>query len=358
MSVFVAIIVHLFFIFYIASVHNLMTNYTYWIICLLCHAIMWFVMIILGSVILYSKQKGIVKNNINKKLFYIVAFMYLYFGAAISLVSNLMHPNVSAYVILCLATAVFFTTYPVISIIYNVFVYIAWALLLPLFQNDRLSLINDRNNSFVAVLISIIVSFIMWHYNVKLIEQKRVIEEQNIELQDKIKNIEFLATHDELTGILNRYQFQCLGKLEISNLRRSNDNLSLIITDIDNFKKINDKFGHPAGDLILRDFSGLLIDFIRKTDIMARFGGDEFVILLPGMTVDEAKEKAEMLRKTIELHKFICLADNDQVTASFGIASIDSVAENPLIVGYKNADCALYKAKQLGRNRVEVYQTR
>jgi diguanylate cyclase (GGDEF)-like protein len=266
-----------------------------------------------------------------------------------------MYPNLSAYVILSIGVSVFFIANPIISTVYNIVVYAVFVYMLQFFQSDSLMLITERNNSVAAVIVSITVSFILWQYNVKIIEQKKIIEEQNIELKDQNKINEHLATHDALTGILNRTHFQHLGNLEIQRLKQLKGNMSLIIADIDYFKNINDKYGHPVGDDILKEFSDLLVKNTRKTDIVARLGGEEFVILLPDMSIEEAKEKAETLRKKIENQKFKVIPDNNTITASFGVVSIDSFEDDPLIVGYKNADSALYKAKQKGRNSVAVY---
>lgn len=228
-------------------------------------------------------------------------------------------------------------------------------MLLPAYQPDIVMLVTQRSNAFGIVLICTFISALLWNYNVRLLEQKKLIEQQKNELHIKNQANEYLATHDELTGILNRAHFHHLGNIEINHLKQLKSNMCLIIADIDNFKNINDRYGHPVGDNILKEFSDLLVKNTRKTDILARLGGEEFVVLLPEMSIEEAKEKADALRKTIESHRFKLMPDNDSITASFGVVSIDSVEDNPLIIGYKNADAALYKAKQQGRNRVVVY---
>jgi diguanylate cyclase (GGDEF)-like protein len=351
----IASLIHLFFICYIFAEQDLMTNHVYWLTCIVSHSTMLFIMATLGVVVLISRKRNINNNSIINTLFYGVILLYICMGALITLLSNWMYPNLSAYVILSIGVSVFFIANPIISTVYNIVVYAVFVYMLQFFQSDSLMLITERNNSVAAVIVSITVSFILWQYNVKIIEQKKIIEEQNIELKDQNKINEHLATHDALTGILNRTHFQHLGNLEIQRLKQLKGNMSLIIADIDYFKNINDKYGHPVGDDILKEFSDLLVKNTRKTDIVARLGGEEFVILLPDMSIEEAKEKAETLRKKIENQKFKVIPDNNTITASFGVVSIDSFEDDPLIVGYKNADSALYKAKQKGRNSVAVY---
>lgn len=350
-----ALIMHVSFIIYLLADHEKITNNTCWITTLISHSIMLCIMLTLGIVVYRLKRKNMRYNRVINAFPYIIVFLYLVFAALLTLVANLIYPIVSAYIIICIGAPILFIIDPIVLSIFNVCIYAVFSHLLKYFQNVPDLLSNERSNCIEALLVSIFVSFIIWHYNVSLIEQKKTIEEQYAEIQAKSKINEYLATHDDLTGILNRTHFQHLGNLEIMRHRKSNDDISLIIADIDCFKNINDRYGHPVGDIILKEFSDILSNDTRKTDVLARLGGEEFVVLLPGMSIDEARDKAEVLRKKIETYRFSCITENETVTASFGVVNIDTRHVDPLVEGYKNADSALYKAKQLGRNRVEVY---
>lgn len=158
-----------------------------------------------------------------------------------------------------------------------------------------------------------------------------------------------LATTDALTGIFNRRQFNISLEAEIRRAQRYPTPLALILFDIDHFKRINDVFGHPVGDQVLKHLADLVRGKIREHDIFARWGGEEFVILTPGNGADGARELAEKLRKEMEKYPF---PEAGTVTSSFGVSGLlaDDKAEDLL----KRVDEALYQAKEMGRNRVEA----
>lgn len=168
------------------------------------------------------------------------------------------------------------------------------------------------------------------------------------------------ATLDALTGFYNRHQLDERIKQEVSGAKRKNHPLSVIMTDIDFFKKVNDSFGHAAGDLVLKTVAQIIKSELREYDIAGRYGGEEFTILLPFTKIDEAQTVAERLRKTvskktIDISKLIPNSSNRKinVTISMGLYEMQQHDdENSLI---QKADQALYKAKKFGRNRVTVY---
>lgn len=175
----------------------------------------------------------------------------------------------------------------------------------------------------------------------------------HITLKQQHDLLSAMATNDHLTGLYNRHYLSDSLSKKIAKAIRHTLPLSVLMIDIDHFKNINDTFGHLTGDLILKEVSGLLKQSARKEDIAARFGGEEFVIILDTCTASDALMKAETLRKAIE-----DLNPNGvRVTASFGVAQLeqDTAGHENLL---KNADTALYVAKNEGRNRVVLYQKR
>jgi len=156
------------------------------------------------------------------------------------------------------------------------------------------------------------------------------------------------AYTDELTAIYNRTYFNKELKKEISRYKRDNIPFCFIIIDIDSFKKVNDTFGHQVGDEILKDMTSIIRKRIRITDTFARWGGEEYVELLPNTTFENARLIAENIRTMIEDYTF---SNSLKVTCSFGISQIrEDDLEESLI---KRADEALYRAKAKGKNRVE-----
>ncbi|EDZ63466.1 response regulator receiver modulated diguanylate cyclase [Sulfurimonas gotlandica GD1] len=157
------------------------------------------------------------------------------------------------------------------------------------------------------------------------------------------------AVHDQLTGLYNRNHLVLEGERKFSRAFRKNDKLSVMMIDIDHFKIVNDTHGHLTGDLVLKEVASLLIQDNRTEDFSARFGGEEFIVVLDGCSKEDAKEKAETLRKKIEE---LNPADI-KVTASFGISELNK-EHNSFESLLRAADSALYSAKSSGRNCVVV----
>lgn len=171
------------------------------------------------------------------------------------------------------------------------------------------------------------------------------------------------ATLDALTGFYNRRQLDERVKQEISSAKRKHTALCAIMIDIDYFKKVNDTYGHAAGDFILKTVSKIIRGQLREYDIAARYGGEEFAILLPFTEEDEAVMVAERLRKAVE-NKIIDIekvnTKNDtktiRITISLGIYQFKPTDRNQDLL--MNADKALYEAKENGRNRVKIYNNK
>ncbi len=165
---------------------------------------------------------------------------------------------------------------------------------------------------------------------------------------EKIR-MEDIAYHDKLTGAYNRQKMDEVIHYEMLQQKRYHTPLSFAILDIDHFKRVNDTFGHRVGDEILKQFARTIEQNMRKSDTFARWGGEEFVILLTQTDLSQARIALEKLRKVIEetIHPLA-----GRVTASFGVTQIDETDTFDEV--YNRADIALYEAKEKGRNRVEI----
>ncbi len=166
-------------------------------------------------------------------------------------------------------------------------------------------------------------------------------------LEERSKEFESRANYDALTHIYNRRRFLELLDRGIENAHRLNHDLSLVFFDIDHFKNINDTYGHNIGDEVLKGLTALTSQTIRSSDVFARWGGEEFLILIESTTLENAAKMAEKLRKVIMEHEF---PDVKKVTCSFGVASYHHDESGESFIG--RADSALYRAKESGRNRV------
>ena len=186
-------------------------------------------------------------------------------------------------------------------------------------------------------------------YN-KLKEEQKIVKKKNILLQK-------LSVTDGLTGLYNHRYFQRRIKEELIRAKRYKFPLSCLMIDLDNFKNLNDAYGHQIGDKILTEFSMILNNSIRQADMAARYGGEEFVVLLPQIDADGAAQLAERFRISVESHKFSVIDKPYTITISIGVASFPSDDVNTDRDLLKGADTALYRAKNAGKNRVVVHTT-
>ncbi|MFZ3053869.1 MAG: diguanylate cyclase [Sulfuricurvum sp.] len=172
----------------------------------------------------------------------------------------------------------------------------------------------------------------------------------HITLKRQYDLLKTMAVRDQLTGLYNRHYLVDMMAAKVSEAKRHEQPLCVIMVDIDHFKEINDSFGHLEGDKVLQKIAQILKNEARREDVVARFGGEEMVIILNNCSLPEASLKAEKLRKKIEFSE----PEGIAISASFGIVQMNEV-NNTCEKLFKCADDALYKAKELGRNRVEVY---
>lgn len=187
----------------------------------------------------------------------------------------------------------------------------------------------------------------------QLLETNRQLLKQSEELHHINDEFKKLSVTDSLTGLFNRRRFEDLMATEMEMSLRHGDTNSLLIVDIDHFKKVNDRYGHPGGDRVLEQVAKVLQSRLRKTDILCRIGGEEFVALCKRANKTAALEIGEKLRLAVESLEVPFGKDNIRITISVGIATvndgnIDHTADNL----YRQADLAVYRSKETGRNIV------
>ncbi len=164
--------------------------------------------------------------------------------------------------------------------------------------------------------------------------------------------MEEIATLDSLTNLANRRAFRLSLENEFNRSLRYGDPVSLLLADLDHFKKINDTYGHPCGDAVLKETGRIILNAMRKVDLVARFGGEEFVVIMPNTGLDGACLAAERIRAAVENHHFEGLPEAGNITVSIGVTTLfEDVKDMDGLI--KMADDALYRAKANGRNRVE-----
>jgi len=169
----------------------------------------------------------------------------------------------------------------------------------------------------------------------------------------RFPKLQELALRDGLTGLLNRRYWESCLEREFARHQRYDNPVSLVIFDIDHFKRVNDTYGHQTGDEVIRETARITSQLVRETDFAGRYGGEEFVVLLPGTTLDGAAQFAERLRSTIERQQIDYQGSPLTFTISLGVATLaDDMAGYQALL--ERADKALYQSKEGGRNRVTV----
>lgn len=173
--------------------------------------------------------------------------------------------------------------------------------------------------------------------------------ERIVELEEKLRH---QATRDGLTGLLNRVALMERLDAEIGRANREGEQLSVAMVDIDYFKKINDTYGHSVGDLVLREAAKRMSSVLRPYDAMGRYGGEEFVAILPKCALTDAAAIAERIRQYIAVQPFETGPHKIALTVSIGVAGVRNAVDADAVI--HEADNALFLAKQNGRNRIEV----
>lgn len=182
-----------------------------------------------------------------------------------------------------------------------------------------------------------------------------------LQLQDALlkahEKLQFEAAHDGLTGIWNRRAILDLLKKEVERHHRNGQSLGIIMADVDHFKRVNDSYGHPAGDTVLRQVSERIAKSLRGYDFVGRYGGEEFLVIVPGCDAENLRISAERIRNSISNHSMETDAGQISLTISLGVVSVQANSVYDYETMLQAADTALYRAKANGRDRVEIAQS-
>lgn len=195
--------------------------------------------------------------------------------------------------------------------------------------------------------------FVSEELEVRLRVGKRIIDLQQ-SLSNALNTLRYQAQHDLLTGIYNHTKILKILEKEIYRAKRQNSNLSIIMGDLDHFKKVNDTYGHIAGDAVLMETASRMKNSIRLYDSIGRYGGEEFLLVLPGCDNREALVIASRILKAISEEPVLFNETPVKISISLGVAAKNAGDNTSTIELVQLADTALYKAKENGRNRVEV----
>jgi diguanylate cyclase (GGDEF)-like protein len=276
------------------------------------------------------------------------------FTVALAAVDQRVTSSISPYLLGSAFVSIALLMRPWVALLVHVLAFAAFWGGMDLMQPDPVQLLINRLNGLSAMVLGIVLSSLLWRKNTNYLLLQRELESRNQTLLQQREDLVWLAKHDGLTGLLNRIEFLRLAEAELLRAQRHGTDTSAIMVDLDFFKAINDKYGHPAGDRVLKHTAEWLLGGVRATDAVARVGGEEFIVLLPQTAQPAALAVAEKLLRTLQQSPVPLRGDLAiPITASLGVGTLPAGHEGSVAALYAAADHALYEAKHLGRNRVE-----
>jgi len=285
---------------------------------------------------------------------FVACLLLLGESIVITTVGQLISPNISVLIYGIVILSAVFLIRPITVILLFTLSYLGFYFALGWTQTDPTLLFSNRLNGLILMFMGIFLSFVFWEYYVHRQEQIEVIASQAKDLEEKNQELFQLATRDPLSGLINRRQaetnlhiFRNPGPLP----QKPSEN-SLLILDIDDLKRINDTQGHPAGDETIRGLAKILLECSEPTDIVSRWGGDEFLMAKLGSSLAKGLETGRKIRDRIAATRFVFENWEIALTISIGIAPM----RNSLEEAYRDADMALYEAKKSGKNTVRVFR--
>jgi diguanylate cyclase len=267
-------------------------------------------------------------------------------GAAVAVVDQWVTPSITPFLLVCVFVGIMFLMPPWQLLAAYLLGYTAFAVGLSSTQADPSVLLSERTNGLTAVVIGWALSLILWHSESRNVLQQQQIEQQQRRLEEHNEELERLAAYDELTGLANRRELQRLMEAELARMRRYGHPSSLLLIDLDHFKQVNDRLGHPAGDVLLEQVATLLAERLRASDYVGRWGGEEFLAVLPHADEADAIVAAEQLRGEVAGGIFEVEGEPLRITVSIGVAEIEPERPAPLDHAYHEVDEGLYVAKR------------
>ena len=278
----------------------------------------------------------------------------LLFTVALTTIDQWVTPNISPYLLGSAFVSIAIMMRPVVAVATHLLAFVAFYVCLGLTQPDAVQLLSSRVNGFAAMVLGIVLACLLWQKNTRYLLLQRELESRNMALLQQREELVWLAKHDGLTGLLNRGEFLQQAEAELLRAQRQGTETSAIMVDLDFFKAINDKYGHPAGDKVLKHTAAWLLGAVRATDVVARVGGEEFIVLLPQTSQPAALILAEKMLRALQQSTVHLGRDLDiTITASLGVGTLPAGHDGSVAALYAAADHAMYEAKKLGRNRVE-----
>lgn len=225
-----------------------------------------------------------------------------------------------------------------------------------MFQKRRLEELNKEYKEQSQIAIELSEKFAKAH--LELLNAQEIIERKNLELEEANKKLEVLSVTDGLTGFFNHKQLNKILEQEIGRAKRYDLELTCIMVDLDDFKAVNDNYGHLFGDFVLKTTSKIINKNIRETDFPARYGGDEFFIILPHTGIEKAHQLAKRIHNDIQEYPYVPAKDKwHKQRASIGLASLDSDGISTKMDLINCVDSAMYEAKKEDNSSIIIFDS-
>jgi len=276
----------------------------------------------------------------------------LAFAIAAVAIDQWVTPNITPFLVACIVVSLVLYMRPLSAAALYLAAYGGFHVALGWTQLDPGLLLSNRLSGFAACGAGWALSVLLWRKFTVITLQQAQIDKTQAELQQKQRELERLTRQDGLTGLFNRNTFVELSRRELDRAQRQGSATTILLLDLDHFKRVNDTWGHPAGDAVLRHVATLASTTVRSTDLVGRLGGEEFIVLLPNTSAEAGRKLAEKLRQRLEASVILWEGARIPVTASMGLSSTTAEEKRDFDTLYTEADKALYLAKQRGRNRV------
>jgi diguanylate cyclase (GGDEF)-like protein len=317
---------------------------------LMAHLIMGLLMA--GSAVLAHRLQHDSRTLGGQVLPRLVVVIGMAFSITVVAIDLWITPNITPFLIVCMIAGLAIYLRPLAAAGLYAATYVGYFFAIELTQANPALLLSNRLNGVTACVLGLALSVLLWRKFTTITLQQQQLENANTDLQEKQRELERLTRLDGLTGLFNRNTFVELTKNELDRAQRQGTATAILLMDLDHFKRVNDTWGHPAGDAVLKHAAMIASTTVRSTDLVGRLGGEEFIVLLPGTSVEAARKLAEKIRLRLEGQAATWNDTRIAITVSIGIAGTTASEKQSFEVLYHDADKALYVAKQRGRNRI------
>jgi diguanylate cyclase (GGDEF)-like protein len=314
--------------------------------------------LMIAMVLLRILSEFYIKNQdlkrFGKMIQYSGFILVLVAGVSITAIDLQITLAISPFLIGTMVAGVIFLIRPFHTLIIYTCMLLTFGFVVSGVLESPIDILSTMSNALMASAVGFAISLITFQTSKRSLLQKGFIESQQEQLEILNKKLTRLASHDDLTDLYSRRTF--ISKVEESAMKQLDDFQCISIFDIDHFKEINDEFGHPFGDYVLQKLSNLVLSLLLPGELVARWGGEEFILYMPHRSSTSGFERVEYIRKQIEKTPFLFQEITAHITVSFGVSELQCNELKYFDKAYSRADKAMYQAKSNGRNQSCVYK--